>query len=382
MVTRLNVGGPAVHAILLTAGLDPGRFDQLLVTGREGPREGNMLELAAAKGVAPLLIPELRRELSPWEDAVAAWRLYRLFRTWRPDIVETHTAKAGMLGRVAARLAGVPVVLHTFHGHVFHSYFGRVVTRCYLQVERALARCTTRILVLGQRQRAELLGYGIGGPEQMVTVPLVLELEPFFRSQALRGQLRAELGIDPARPAAGIVGRLAPIKAHEVFLAAAAAVHRQLPDADFLVVGDGERRAALEALSAARGLGHVVRFLGWRRDLARVYADLDVVALCSLNEGLPSSILEAMASAKPVVATDVGEVPTLVEDGQTGFLVPARDPVALADRLGLLLRDRSLAARMGAAARAACVPYGTQALRRMSNLYEELAGSSQPAAVA
>jgi glycosyltransferase involved in cell wall biosynthesis len=378
VIARLNVGGPAQHIIQLTAGLDSQRFEQLVVTGVEGPGEASSLPLARARGIDPLVIPELGREVSPREDAVTLLKLYRLFRGWRPHVVETHTAKAGTLGRLAALLAGVPRRVHVFHGHVFHGYFSPAKTRVFLEIERALARATTRIIALGEVQRQELLGYGVGRPETVVSIPLGLELTPFRDAERLRGRLRAELGLPvlagaPAAtsrgsgaggggeaqaetPLLGIVGRLVPIKAHEVFLAAAARIVEVVPGARFVVVGDGERRAELEAMASQPPLRGHVHFLGWRSDTPAIYADLDLLLLTSNNEGMPVSIIEAMAAGKAVVATDAGGTRSVVSHGETGILVPPRAPQALAEACIELLRDAPRRRRLGQAAQQAVYP--------------------------
>lgn len=351
VVTRLNVGGPAIHTILLTHLLDPRRYHSRLVAGTVGPAEGDMRHLAAAKGVRVETLPALGREPKPGADLVTLAQLYRLMRAWRPHVVHTHMAKAGAVGRLAAWLAGVPVVVHTYHGHVFHGYFGRWKTRAVIAAERALARLTRVVVAIGEGQRDELAGYGIAPRERIAVVPLGLELAPFLDAERRCGELRRELGLPPAAELVGIVARLVPIKAHEDLLAAAPRVLAERPQAHVLVVGDGPRRAELAILADHLRLGDRVRFLGWRRDLVPLYADLDVVVLCSLNEGSPVALIEALTAARPVVATAVGGVPEVVLDGQTGRLVPPRDPAALARAVVALLADRGTAARLGASGR-------------------------------
>jgi glycosyltransferase involved in cell wall biosynthesis len=301
-------------------------------------------------------------------------QLVRLMRTLRPHVVHTHTAKAGTLGRLAARVARVPVVVHTYHGHVFHGYFSPGRTRIFLAIERALARGTDCLLAVSETVRRELLELRVGTPDRFRVMPLGLDLDPFVRADAVRGQLRAELGLAPEVPVVAIVARLVPIKAHEVFLRAARLVREAVPASRFLVVGDGERRVALEALAAELGLGDSVRFLGWRRDLDRIYADASVVALTSRNEGSPVSLIEAMAAACPVVATRVGGVPDLVEEGVTGCLAPPDDPGALAIPLIALLGDAGRRQALGAAARARVLPaFSAQRLvDDVDRLYREL----------
>jgi glycosyltransferase involved in cell wall biosynthesis len=376
-ITRLNIGGPAIHAILLTQGLQSERFRSVLVSGKEGPGEGSLLDMADRRGVRPVLVEELGREVSLVDDLAAVRRLYRLIRQVRPQIVHTHMAKAGTAGRVAARLAGVPLVLHTYHGHVFHSYFGPLKTAVFLNIERFLGRLTDCLIAVGHNQRQDLIRYRVASPEKIVSVPLGLEIESMLTADSERGRLRTELGLDCADRLVGIVARLVPIKAHEVFLQAADRVQRLVPRAHFLVVGDGERRAELERYAGQLGLGDTTFFLGWRRDMQAIYADLDAVVLSSLNEGSPVAIIEAMAAGRPVISTDVGGVSEVIESGRSGLLVPPRDAEALADAVTLVLSDPATAHRMGQAAREAVYPkYSSgRLIADLEQLYLSLARS-------
>lgn len=358
VITRLNIGGPAIHTILLTRALDDGReWTSTLVAGTTAAHEGDMLDLAAAHGVQPVLLPALGREISPADDLLAVAKMVRLVRVLRPDVVHTHMAKAGTVGRLAAAICRVPLVVHTYHGHVFHGYFSPRKTRVFLAIERALGRLTDRIVVVGDRQLEELAGtYRVAPRGKLLPIRLGLELEPFLHAEQHRGTLRAELGLAPDTPLVGIVARLVPIKAHEDFFEAVRLVRAAVPALQVLVVGDGERRGALEALVERLGLQSAVRFLGWRRDLPAVYADLDVVALASHNEGSPVALIEALAAARPVVSTAVGGVPEVVVDGETGLTVPARQPTGLAGAILTLLRDPTRAAALGRAGRAHVYP--------------------------
>src|SRR5574341_1277707 len=287
VISRLNVGGPARHAILLTAGLDPAAFESRLYVGAPGPAEGDMLPLAEARRVHPVAIPGLGRAIHPGRDVAALCRLLREFRTFRPHIVHTHAAKAGALGRLAAWLARAPVTVHTFHGHVLRGYFSPPVTGAFRAVERALSRRTTRIVALSPAQRADLLAMGIGRPRRVAVVPLGLELDPFLEAQARRGALRRRLGLPPEAKLVGAVARLVAIKDHATLFAAAARVVQADPAVHLVVAGDGPLRAHLEVLAARGGLAGRTHFLGWWEDLPALYADLDVLALSSRNEGTP-----------------------------------------------------------------------------------------------
>lgn len=374
VITRLNIGGPAIHATLLAERLDPARYESFLVTGSESSTEGSYLALHGRRVGCSAVVPGLGREIHPGRDVAALLRLYRIMRSFRPHVVHTHMAKAGALGRIAACLARVPVTVHTYHGHVLEGYFSPRKTRVFLAVERALARVTDCLLVVSPQVRREILGLGIGRPDQLRVLPLGLDLEPLMEGESREGDLRRELQIGDA-PLVGIVARLVPIKRHEDLLAAAALVARRVPACRFLVVGDGERRMELEALTRSAGIADRVLFLGWRRDLPEVYAALDLVCLCSANEGSPVSLIEAMAARRAVVATAVGGVPDLVEHGVNGLLTPARDPAALADAIVALLEDPQRRRDMGEAGRKRVYPAYSAArlVHDIEALYRELA---------
>jgi glycosyltransferase involved in cell wall biosynthesis len=374
LISRLNIGGTAIHTILLTEGMRDSRYRVHLVCGREDPNEGNMLEYASSHGVTPIVIPELGRRINPWRDIVALWRIYRLIRDIRPRIVDTHAAKAGTLGRIAARLTGVPVVVHTFHGHVLRKYFGDFVSWFFTQVERRLSRWTNRVIMVSRQGREELISLGVVEPERIEFVPLGLELEKIESGNNDGQRLRIDWGIPEDAKLVGIVARLVPIKGHHVFLHAAARVLEKRRDVWFAVVGDGELRGELEDLVRHLDLGDRVVFTGFRNDLANVYSALDIVALTSFNEGLPVTIIEAMTAARPVVATDVGGVSELVEEGKTGFLVSEGDSAALADRILRLAGDPELIRCLGEAGRSlARTRFARDRLvRDMLTIYDEL----------
>src|SRR6266550_5631922 len=307
VITRLNIGGPAIHVSLLSSRLDPARYDTLLVSGVEGPDEGSMLALGRLPPVEPTIVPTLGRAISPFDDVRALARLVSLARSFKPDIVHTHLAKAGALGRVAARIAGVRLVVHTYHGSVFRGYFGQRESDVYLGIERALARITTRIVAITAGQKADLIGLGIAPAGKVVEIPLGLDLDQ-FRELPSREDAIAALGLPRDGRYVAIVARLVPIKDIPTFLRALARVTESVPDACGLVVGDGPERGAVGAIARDLGLGDRCRFLGWRADLPNVYAASDVVALSSLNEGSPVSLIEAMAAGRAVVAAAVGGV--------------------------------------------------------------------------
>jgi glycosyltransferase involved in cell wall biosynthesis len=375
LIARLNIGGPAIHTILLTAGLDPNRFTSELVSGIEAPHEGNMLDLAERKGVTPVRMPTLGRELHPLRDLVTLWQVWNHMRRFQPDLVHTHTAKAGAVGRVAALLQfRRPKLVHTFHGHVFHGYFGPRKTRIFLAIERWLAARTDRIIAVSQEVADDLVRFGVVPAGGVHVVPLGLELHR-FASAVPTGSWRAKGNVPADAPWIGIVARLVPIKAVERFLAALVPVFAAHPAARAVVAGDGECRAALEAEAARLGLSDRVWFAGFVGDVAELLAELDVVALCSKNEGLPVSLIEALSTGVPVVSTAVGGVPTLLANGRYGVLVPADDDgTALGEALSRTVANLGAAREQAAAGQVAMLAqYGSERLiADISALYDEV----------
>jgi glycosyltransferase involved in cell wall biosynthesis len=347
IIARLNVGGAAIHVVNLTAGLDPARFEQLLIVGTESPGEGSMLDYAFSRGVKPVVIPEIFNAFSlSYRDAKALTSLYLLIRRHRPHIVDTHTARAGFLGRLAARLAGVPVIVHTYHGHVLHGYYGRAKSWLLRGMEQSLAHITDRIITVSDRVKDELVAYGVANAEQISVIPLGFDLESFLNAHAHRGTFRRELALDDNIKLVGIVGRIFPIKNHRLFLTAAARIAASEPAVRFVIVGDGVLRPALEQQARELGIADRVIFTGWRRDLPRIYSDLDVLVVSSDNEGTPVSAIEAMASNCPVVATCVGGLPDLIANGETGLLVPPRNAEELSSAVLRLLHNPETARNM------------------------------------
>lgn len=378
IIARLNIGGPAIHVILLSSGLDRERYETVLVKGQEGRTEGNMMALAHARNVQPLLIDRLGRDLNPVRDLATLWRLYRVLRRERPEIVHTHTAKAGTLGRIAARLAGVPIVVHTFHGHVLSGYFGPIRSRLFTSIERLLARWSDRIISVSEACRKDLLSLGIGDENKTITIPLGLELSHFpERVPQMAGRLRERFAIPVDAPVVCHVARMVPIKRQDLLLRAIPGVWREMPDARFLLVGDGETRPVLQAQARALGLDGRLIWTGFIDQQEMIYADTDLLVLTSDNEGLPVAVIEAMASGRPVVATRVGGVPELVEEGVTGYTVPPGDPDKLAQAILKALRDRDRLRRMSLAAqRRVLEKYSADRLiRDMDHLYQLLLSS-------
>ena len=357
IIARLNVGGPAKHVVWLTSGLEAAGYRSLLVTGTVPPGEEDMSYFADEAGVKPLYIPEMSREIS-LKDAVTTWKLFRVLLRERPDIVHTHTAKAGTVGRVAGLfyrwvtpgvLIGRPRqcrFVHTYHGHVFHGYYGRLKTGIFLNIERLLAKVVTdRLVVVSEQQRDEInKTFRVGRADQIRIIRLGLDLDVFSNYASRRAQFREELGIAEDVVLVGIVGRLTEIKNHEMFLESVARVKRE--QARFVIVGDGALRERLELKARSLGIEKDVIFAGSRKDPEYFYPALDIVALTSRNEGTPLTLIEAMANARPVIATLVGGVVDLLGDDR-GIGVRPNDVDAFAAGLRTLIEDKSLRYRLG-----------------------------------
>lgn len=383
VIDRLNVGGPAKHVTWLSAGMEADGFETLLVTGVIPPGEGDMSYFAREAGVEPLVIDEMSRELS-WRDGIVVLKLLGTLWKHRPHVVHTHKAKAGAVGRSAAflyrwltpgALFGRPrpcLVVHTYHGHIFHSYYGPLKTRLFVTIERLLARlCTDVIITISEQQRDEINGrFGVGRGEQFRVIPLGINFAEYRQSRA---NLRADYGLSDDDLLVGLVGRLCEVKNIGLLLEAAALLRRdgfaEAARLRFVVIGDGHLREALEQRARELGVGARVIFTGFRQDAAELYPQLDLVALTSLNEGTPLTLIEAMYHGRAVVSTEVGGVvdlmgnsrnPQEVLGGQDaaccppglrfwshGITTPSRDAAALAEAIRIMAERPALRRRMG-----------------------------------
>lgn len=350
----------------LTAGLETEDCHTLLIAGTVPPGEEDMSYFATENGVQPLFIPEMSREIS-FKDALTIWKLYRLFCRERPDIVHTHTAKAGTVGRVAgflyrwltpSTLVGRPRqcrLVHTYHGHIFHSYYGVLKTRIFLLIEKLLARIgTDRIVVVSEQQRREINErFKVGRKPQFAVIPLGLDLGVYAEWQARRNRFREELMVTDDEILIGIVGRLTEIKNHDLFLTAVALMKEKTRTrVRFVVIGDGALRDNLETQAQSLKFGNDLIFAGNRKDPENFYPALDLVCLTSRNEGTPLTLIEAMANGRPVIATAVGGVGDLLgevrsENGgyaicDRGVRVVPNDAESFATGLARLVEDHDL----------------------------------------
>jgi len=346
--------------VLLDSGLRSRGHDTTLVYGAVAEGEASMEALAAASGVPAVKVEPLGRSLRFGHDVRALLRLMTLIFTARPDVVHTHTSKAGMLGRVAATVYNATrrpnrrcAILHTFHGHVFEGYFPPAVNAAVRGVERLLARVSDRIVTISPRQRSDIVErFRIAPAARVEMIPLGINLSGLLATTAASPDLRSELGLDARDIVVGFVGRLVPIKDPQTLVRAFAVARARDARLQLLVAGGGQLRPDLERLAEELGVGRQVRFLGWTDRLELLYSTMDLCALSSINEGTPVALIEAMAAGRAVVATAVGGVADLVEDGVQGRLVPSRDVQALATAMIELAERPDERARMGAAGRA------------------------------
>ncbi len=319
LIARLNIGGPAIHVHLLTQGLNPRRFESTLVAGKISPQEGDMSYLFDPTDTNPIFIPDLQREVNLLKDILAFSKILKIIYLNKPDIVHTHTAKAGFSAKLAVFLYNFLFdmrikTVHTFHGHIFKYYFSESKSLIFIHIERLLAKMTDAIIAISDSQKKELVDdFRIAPASKVKTIPLGFDLQPFLNTGALKGNFRNKFGIADDTLLIGIIGRLVPIKNHRMFLDVArlfSDLNRtgKKIDVKFVIIGDGELKAELQTYCRKLNLSDDVIFCGWMRDIPSVYADLDILAMTSLNEGTPVSIIEAMAASVPVIATEAGGV--------------------------------------------------------------------------
>jgi GT2 family glycosyltransferase/glycogen synthase len=325
MIARLNIGGPAIHVHLLNKKINPKKFKSTLVTGRISSLEGDMNYLFGSTEPRPLQIPELQRDISLVMDIRAFFRIFAILKERTPDIVHTHTAKAGFSARFTVIIYNLIFrrhvkLVHTFHGNVFEGYFNRFSSYSFILIERMIARFTDVIIAISESQKTDLINkYKIAPAGKLRTIRLGFDLLPFLKAGESKGKFKQLMGVDEKTVIIGIIGRLVAIKDHRMFLEVAQMLLARNPDLNvkFVIIGDGELRNDLKEYCRKLGLDPYVEFCGWIRNIPMVYADLDILVLTSQNEGTPVSIIEAMATGVPVIATDVGGVRDLLGEEST-----------------------------------------------------------------
>lgn len=357
---RLIVGGPSHNVTLLTAYLSP-EFETKLLVGKKDRSEKDATFIADQLGLTPVEIPEMRRSILPFNDIIAYFKIRKIIREFKPDIVHTHASKSGAIGRLAARAENVKLVVHTFHGHVFHSYFNKFLSKIIVRLERWLAKKTDAIIAISDSQKHELVDiYKIAPANKIYTVPLGFNLDKFSVYQdSKRTIFRNKYGFGKDELLIGIIGRIVPIKNHEMFLEVAAIVKEKTNvNVRFAVIGDGESRPLVEKKAQELGLSYSyfitnpgkqtdVVVTSWETEIDQALAGLDIVLLTSHNEGTPVSLIEAQAAGKPVVSTNVGGVEDAVLHGETGYITGVGDVNTFAAYVIELIEDPSLREQMG-----------------------------------
>ncbi len=373
IITRMDLGGAQKAVLHLSKGLDPALFEQIVITG-----EGGLLlpELAAIQHIRHFVVSELNRQIgfqSSWTDFKAILKIRKILRSERPQIAHTHTPKAGIVGRWAARLSGVPRIIHTYHGFGFSESHPSWQKRIYIGIERITALITTRFVVVSDRNRLKGQAYGIFPQPQCELIRSGVDFSPFRNQKLDKTQKKMELGLSPSDMIVGIVASFTPPKGLIYFLDTAKKVLDQLPCTLFLMVGDGELRPQLENRIRELGIEGKVKLLGWRRDIPELLQVFDVFLLTSLWEGLPRVLVETMLTGTPVVASNVDGIAEVVQHGKNGFLVAPTDTDAMARWVIHLLRDEELRQRLGKAGQAMAAEFSADRMvEDYARLYTDL----------
>ncbi len=355
IANRFNLGGPTFNVAYLTKYL-PDDYETLLIGGDKEENEASSSHILADLGITPIIVPEMQREISLGVDMAAYRAIEKIIDDFKPDIVHTHASKPGAIGRLAAHNRKVPVIVHTFHGHYFHSYFGKLKTNMFKQIERSLAKRTSKIVAISDIQKHELsVEHRIAPPEKFAVIPLGFDLDRFRTdTERKRQEFRTEFNINEDEIAIGIIGRLVDVKDHRYFLRLVRNVlDRTKKKTRFFIVGDGEMRQELESYCTELNIAFntfpdyspgnaPLTFCSWRTDIDRINAGLDMVVLTSKNEGTPVSLIEAQASGTPVVSTNVGGVENVVEHGTTGLLAEFSDEEKMTGHLLQLIEDENI----------------------------------------
>lgn len=358
ILNRLTVGGPVLNALYLTKYLSP-EFETMFVVGEKECHEEDASFLANEMKIEPVHLHEMGRSINPFSDYKAYQKLKKIIKEFKPDIVHTHASKSGALGRMAAKAMKVPVILHTYHGHVFHSYFGKLKSQTYVQIERHLARKSDAVIAISELQHKELLNdYKIAPPGKFHIVPLGFNLDKFQSDQtAKRLAFRNEFNLKEDHIAIGIIGRLVPVKHHDLFLEAISfVIKNSCKKVKAFIIGDGDTHQALEIKAQQLGIDFTnnktdenaeLYFTSWRNDVDVIISGLDIITLTSFNEGTPVSLIEAQAASKPIVSTRVGGIQDIVIEGKTALLSAINDNAGFCENLLKLVNNDDLRKKLG-----------------------------------
>ena len=351
IINRFNLGGPTYNAAYLTKYLE-GEYETLLIGGNHEKSEKSSMHILEDLGIKPIIIPEMQRSINPVLDRIALKKIKEIIEDFKPDIVHTHAAKAGALGRKAAYNAGIKQIYHTFHGHVFHSYFGKIKTNIYKKIERDLAKKTTKIIAISPIQKEELSKvHKICKPEKIEVIPLGFDLSKFYKNkEAKREKFRKKWRIKDSEVAIGIIGRLVPIKNHLFFIKAINQVISfcSIP-IRFFIVGDGEEKVNIIEYINESKIDYstddkvaTIQLTSWIKEIDEVNAGMDIICLCSLNEGTPVSLIEAQASGKPIVSTRTGGIENIVIENKTALLSENGDLKSFTENLLKMINSQEI----------------------------------------
>lgn len=372
-ITRLIIGGAQENTMLTAQLLMEEGWTVDIVSGPQTGSEGSLIEIVQERGIPLILEPTLVREVNPVKDLLATWRLARLMRQGKYTIVHTHSSKAGIVGRWAAKLAGVPVIVHTVHGWGHHERQHPLIRAYYIWLEKLTLPITDKLIVVSALNIEKGLADGIGNPDNYLVIRSGIELDRFGHPQVSRAETRAAWGIPQDAVVIGSVTRLSPQKAPLDFIQAAAQVAQRYPQTYFMMVGDGPLRGEVEALAAKLGIADRLVLTGLRRDVPELMAAFDLFALSSLWEGLPRVLPQAMATSLPIVATACDGSAEAITEGENGFLVPPGEPQVLAERLCQLIAEPALAKQMGRAGYARVAEFSDRGMvAAIAKLYREL----------
>lgn len=383
IITRFDKGGSAENTLLTVLGLNKEKYTILLIKGpslesemsdEESLTVSESLKIAEENNIKVINLPFLVRKIAPLTDLRALFTLFKILRKERPDIVHTHTSKAGFLGRFASFLARVPIIIHTPHGHVFHSYFGPVLTKIFVIAEKISSLITDKIITLTNRERDEHIERRIAPLNKFITIHSGVDLDRFMNLNINIKKKKKELNIPKDYCVIGTVGRLVPIKGHKYLVSAAEMIIKEFPKTVFIFVGDGFLKPILERHAEALGIRKNIIFTGWRKDVPEILYLFDILVFPSLNEGMGRVMVEGMSLGKPIVASNVGGIRDLIEDGKNGILVSPRDSNALRKAISRLIRNKKLAEGLGKIGKMEVYPDfdASTMVKKIDNLYESL----------
>jgi glycosyltransferase involved in cell wall biosynthesis len=382
-ITRFDQGGSAQVVFLTLLGLKKQNFEPVFLTGlslesqmkeKELTATENNIQQLRSEDIKFIQSPFLVRRINIIKDLEALFDMWRIIKKYNPLIVHTHSSKAGLLGRLAAKLAGVPIIVHSPHGHVFVGYFGPIKTKIFIILERLASRITDKIIALTQREKEDHIRLRIGSEDTFVIIHSGVELNKFKEMPLIEGQnLRKNLGLPEDALIIGTSGRLEPVKGPEFLIKAANRIISQYPNTFFLFVGDGSLRRDLEKKALDLGIEKNIVFLGWRNDVSKIISIYDIFVLPSLNEGMGRVLVEAMALGKPIVASNAGGIPDLITHGKTGFLVPPKNSKELAKYIQILLENKEKRVKMGLAGKKMALNFSKEIMvSKTVELYQHL----------